>query len=126
MTKSRAEYQRQWRLKNPEKAKELHRRYHETHPDYQKQKNRTQYFRNYDYLVELKSTTPCKDCGVQFPHYVMEFDHRPEEVKLNTVAALARGSTRILKEEVAKCDIVCANCHSARTYFRRMEELTSV
>lgn len=124
MKKSRAEYQRKWRLNNKDKTKEYARRYHEAHPGYLKQSNRTQYFRNYDYLVQLKEAASCLDCGVSYPHYVMEFDHRPEEIKTNTVAALCRGSRAKLEEEVAKCDIVCANCHSARTYLRRMVELS--
>ena len=32
-------------------------------------------------LNELKSSTPCYDCGVKYPHYVMDFDHRDSSKK---------------------------------------------
>ena len=28
-------------------------------------------------------------------------------------------TTKIIEEELAKCDVVCANCHANRTYLRR-------
>jgi len=59
----------------------------------------------------------CADCGVQYPYYVMQFDHRDRMGKLFTIGS--RGpvtSTRRLQAEIAKCDVVCANCHAERTY----------
>lgn len=32
------------------------------------------------FIVECKNV-PCMDCGVTYPHYVMEFDHREPEHK---------------------------------------------
>jgi hypothetical protein len=51
----------------------------------------------------------------------MEFDHRDPATKS---AALSRmlghaGLRRIL-DEVAKCDIVCVDCHRDRTFRRRI------
>jgi hypothetical protein len=60
---------------------------------------------------------PCLDCGKSFPWYVMQFDHRDPSGKKATVPDLAgRVSTSRLLEEIAKCDIVCTNCHRDRTY----------
>lgn len=61
---------------------------------------------------------PCRDCGRTFAPYVMDFDHRDPAVKLfNLTAAKALLKNRdVLFAEVAKCDIVCANCHRIRTY----------
>lgn len=60
------------------------------------------------------------DCGVQYAVEAMEFDHRPSETKLMTLGSSGRNQTeaRILAE-VAKCDVVCANCHRVRTVGRR-------
>lgn len=69
------------------------------------------------WLRELR-TVPCADCGENFPPHVMDFDHREPSTKSFNLG----GSTAMLKsraallEEIAKCDIVCANCHRARTY----------
>jgi hypothetical protein len=48
----------------------------------------------------------------------MDFDHRDPSIKafnLTTSRAMLMKRER-LQAEVAKCDIVCANCHSVRTY----------
>lgn len=79
------------------------------------------------YVNELKASTPCADCGVQYPPFVMEFDHRGGETKLNNVSALSRyGSRKRLDAEIAKCDIVCSNCHAIRTYKRRLVKLLQI
>lgn len=58
-----------------------------------------------------------KLCGKQFPHYVMDLDHRDPNEKVAAVAAIInRGSWRLLLAEIEKCDIVCANCHRERTH----------
>lgn len=71
-------------------------------------------------LREMKAQ-PCADCGVSYPYFVMDFDHRPGEVKVFGVAQhLHRYRTEPeLRAEIAKCDVVCANCHRFRTHGRR-------
>lgn len=72
------------------------------------------------YTEDLKGRTPCMDCGVQYPPYVMDFDHRPGETKKYNVSHTAQFSSMVaLLEEVEKCDIVCANCHRIRTWHRQ-------
>ena len=59
------------------------------------------------------------DCGGSFPPVCMDFDHVRGE-KLFNIGSEARGGVgweRILAE-VAKCELVCANCHRIRTYNR--------
>lgn len=50
----------------------------------------------------------------------MDFDHRDPGLKSYTVSRMVgrAGIVRIMAE-VAKCDIVCANCHRDRTFRRR-------
>lgn len=63
---------------------------------------------------------PCTDCGLGFPVYVMEFDHRDPSQKRYLVSQMpGRVKLATLMEEIAKCDVVCANCHRVRTYWRR-------
>lgn len=69
-------------------------------------------------IWEIKRT-PCVDCGVQYEPWIMQFDHREGEVKNGVVAKLVNEYKRKkVFEEIAKCDIVCANCHADRTYQR--------
>jgi hypothetical protein len=51
----------------------------------------------------------------------MDFDHRPDEAKLFTIShgKGQYGEEKILAE-IAKCDVVCANCHRLRTFGRTM------
>lgn len=58
------------------------------------------------------------DCHGEFPHYVMHFDHRNPATKIKAVAAMIRNTItwEKLEAEIAKCDLVCANCHAVRTW----------
>lgn len=75
----------------------------------------------FELVQTRKLNASCTDCGQSFPPYVMEFDHLPGHQK---VAAFGRGSMRsynsreALDAELAKCELVCRNCHSIRTYTR--------
>jgi len=77
-------------------------------------------------MLRKAKSVPCADCGLSFPYYVMDFDHRPGPVKCFNLANVA-GQTRIslarLEAEIAKCDVVCANCHRIRTHERRKAKL---
>jgi hypothetical protein len=73
------------------------------------------------WVYEYKNSTPCTDCNIQYPHYVTDFDHLGGDSgeKLNTVSRLINsGSTKQVKEEIAKCELVCSNCHRIRTFKR--------
>ncbi|MEK6225989.1 MAG: hypothetical protein AABM40_06775 [Chloroflexota bacterium] len=71
-------------------------------------------------LLAALRTVPCLDCGGTFPFFVMQFDHRdPPEKKYLVSQMVGRAGTETILAEVAKCDIVCTNCHRERTYRRR-------
>lgn len=81
--------------------------------------------RRADWLTSLK-TRPCADCAGVFDPVCMDWDHLPEYDKLMDISAMVRAvysKTRIL-QELAKCELVCANCHRLRTKRRRLENLT--
>jgi len=70
-------------------------------------------------IIDAKSK-PCEDCKNSYPHYVMDLDHRPDELKTFELSdAIAKGkSKQKILDEIAKCDVVCANCHRVRTFTR--------
>ena len=74
-------------------------------------------------LVHERKSQPCADCGAAYPYYVMDFDHRDGEEKVEDVSTLLgmKRTVRIIAEEMAKCDVVCANCHARREHARRYE-----
>jgi hypothetical protein len=69
-------------------------------------------------IITLKDV-PCKDCGIKYPYYVMDFDHKQDKI---FGIAKARGCTfnlERIKAEAKKCDVVCSNCHRERTHQRK-------
>ena len=76
------------------------------------------------YIQELKSK-PCTDCGLVYPHYVMEFDHVPGRGKKKAnVASLnnRKHTSKGFQDELKKCDLVCANCHKIREHTRGVDQ----
>ena len=69
---------------------------------------------------DLNANTPCTDCGGIFHPAAMTWDHLPGYEKVDNVGAmLTRHSRAKLLREIAKCELVCANCHAVRSYERR-------
>ena len=68
-----------------------------------------------EYLLEH----PCVDCG-NADIRVLQFDH-VRGVKVTEVMKLAHQGVKWsrVEEEIAKCDIRCANCHMIRTWPNR-------
>lgn len=71
-------------------------------------------------VQQIKENTPCADCLNRFPYYVLHFDHLPQFKKNKEVAKLLQGtsSRKTVMAEIAKCEVVCANCHAVRTHNR--------
>lgn len=74
------------------------------------------------FIDDLKEDTPCADCGVVYHPRVMDFDHLPEFDKRYTISKMVQMQCKIetILEEIAKCELVCANCHRIRTYVTRV------
>ncbi len=70
--------------------------------------------RNWWYIKNYISTHPCIDCGEKDPR-VLEFDHRDNKI-LTISQAMWKMNFEELKEEIAKCDIRCANDHKRKHY----------
>jgi hypothetical protein len=71
------------------------------------------------WLRSLKAGKPCTDCGRVYPPQVMQWDHKPGFDKLGDVSEDFWGRSREeVVAEIAKCDLVCANCHTIRTFTR--------
>lgn len=81
------------------------------------------YQRIRDYVGSLKAGRPCLDCGLSFPPVCMDFDHRPTETKVREISK-CRTVTQV-DTEVAKCDLICSNCHRLRTEARRLALLSA-
>ncbi len=100
------------------KRRECHKRYYLKNKQLYREKNSKRKSDLIKFVIELKQK-PCMDCGIQYPHYVMDFDHRDRKTKLASINRMINfhsySKNKIL-EEIGKCDLVCANCHRMRTY----------
>jgi len=71
-------------------------------------------------VIREAKNCPCAECGVCYPYYVMDFDHARGEKVINVGLMVGWGYTVAeILSEIAKCDVVCANCHRKRTYERK-------
>jgi hypothetical protein len=60
---------------------------------------------------------PCVDCG-NADIRVLEFDHLGDKTWNISVMLNGGYPPSLIASEIAKCDVVCANCHRIRTYSR--------
>lgn len=72
-------------------------------------------------LLEQLKDVPCADCGGRYPTVCMDFDHRPGTEKKFSISGAASRRPEDVRAEIAKCDIVCANCHRIRTAERNVQ-----
>lgn len=96
------------------------------HAEYQTAYNkRNGYKYQKDIIARLRAIViagkdkPCADCGLCYHWYVMDYDHVRGEKLFN----LAEVAGKRLREEqvyaeIAKCDVVCSNCHRMRSFGR--------
>ncbi len=84
-------------------------------------KRRKKYIEERKELLTKIKNKPCFDCAKIYPPWVMDFDHRDGKTKIGSVSSLTFRKLlnfAKIKEEIEKCDLICANCHRDRTYKR--------
>ena len=96
------DYQRSWHQRN--RARRIAKVY--------ERKGRIPEFYN-----QLKATLECARCGENHPA-TLQFHHRdPQKKDFNLSEAVNDGySIERIKREVAKCTVLCANCHAKEHY----------
>lgn len=67
--------------------------------------------------------SPCTDCKQTYPPYVMDWDHVRGVKRAGLAKLIGDGKRQAALDELAKCELVCANCHRIRTHTRYMSRL---
>lgn len=114
---NKKEYMKIYWEKHPAQSKINRQRFLVKNPEYAKNWRKMKQ----DLVDKLKSA-PCTDCNQSYLPCQMDFDHRPNEIKIDDINHLVWRKEEILLAEIAKCDLVCANCHRLRTWKRRKEK----
>lgn len=68
-----------------------------------------------EYIWRILSGNSCKDCGNENP-IVLQFDHIDPKEKSYNVSEMLNNSLQMIQEEIDKCEIRCANCHTVKTF----------
>jgi len=64
----------------------------------------------------IKLGRGCADCGYRTAATALEFDHLPGTAKVREVSHLyGNCAWTAVAAEIAKCEVVCANCHKIRS-----------
>ncbi|HJS83759.1 MAG TPA: hypothetical protein VJ742_13100 [Nitrososphaera sp.] len=127
-----AQNYQKWKSKNPERIAELSQKHKKLYAEKRKKKRQEEYCDLRQELRKFLKAQACKDCGEK-NWVLLEFDHvRGKKsftiaTRINSKVAQTKTRWTTILDEIAKCDIVCANCHRLRTYFqndcwRLMEE----
>lgn len=69
-------------------------------------------------IDKIKESNPCHDCHNYFPAVCMDFDHLADKTSNVSRAVTDKWSDERIMNEIAKCELVCANCHRIRTQTR--------
>lgn len=75
-----------------------------------------------EYIHNIKVARGCSDCGYNAHAEALDFDHLPGHIKRHGVSRLVNEDYSLARvaAEIAKCEVVCANCHRVRTSRRRV------
>ena len=69
-------------------------------------------------IHRIKLERGCIDCGYRKHAEALTFDHTRGEKRCDVSQMMSRRWEHVL-EEIAKCDVRCANCHAVKTAERR-------
>ena len=98
--------------------KEIERQRHKA-----KTKKRRERYR--EAVVAIKLARGCENKKCQwvgeFHPWMLEFDHINPATKLDEVPKLVGKvvSWQRIEDEIAKCQVLCSNCHAYKTYLER-------
>jgi len=109
--------QRRYKKRHLEKCQERTRKHRKENPEAYRLNQKRYIRKRRKWLQAYKHTVGCKLCPENDPR-CLDFHHRDSATKKFKIAGLPC-SLEKLKEEIKKCDVICANCHRKKTWKRR-------
>lgn len=96
--------------------RDYQKRYYAENRDLYIQQARESYRHLYAVLQRLKTLVGCANCGYRASSAALQFHHRNPANKNGVISAHIRRGRKALKVELAKCIVLCANCHAIEHY----------
>ena len=81
-----------------------------------RQHDKTHRAKHRAYRDAVKMAVGCEDCGYAEHPTALQFDHIDPAKKEFSIGRSKGVSFKRLKDEVAKCRVLCANCHMIKTF----------
>jgi hypothetical protein len=96
-------------------SRERNRKHYQERKDRYKDRKKKYKIKAKEIVYEHLKDHPCVDCG-EDNIIVLEFDHfRDKKYNISNLLNGRVGTPRIILEEIAKCEVRCANCHRKKT-----------
>ena len=111
---------------NKEKIEAYRQEYNNTPANKVKKRRATRkiHSRNKQFVWDIKTNSKCIRCGEDHPACLV-FHHRDPSQKKDYIPRLIKSSSiKTIQEEIAKCDILCFNCHQ-KLHFNQREIKTT-
>ncbi len=104
-----------WREANPDKVRASRRRWYNKNTEHAKShvNKRRREIRAWFQIYKIEQHLKCNQCGEDHVA-ALDFHHRDRKTKEGNITSLIdqRGfSKERILAELAKCDVLCANCH---------------
>jgi len=76
-----------------------------------------------DFTKRVKLYLGCCICGYKKSSDALQFDHKDIHTKKKEISRMHGYSIKVVKDEMRKCRVLCANCHAEHTEKQRKEGL---
>lgn len=108
-------------------CRECQKKYRKVHYENNKQKyiNKAALYTKkiYNWFQEIKKDLKCENCG-EDRFWVLDFHHIDPIYKEDNIAGLVRkGCKQRLIKEMAKCKVLCSNCHRDLHYKEKLADI---
>ncbi len=111
-SEKKREYQKQWYQENKREIEARRRERYRQNPEKRRAKDERYRKGLRDFIDDLKKAGACIRCGIA-DYRVLDYHHRDpgqKEIGLSWAWKQRIGKQATL-DEIAKCDLICANCH---------------
>lgn len=116
----------EWKAANIDKMREYRRNWYERNKSTEQSKARVR-GKSYkaqkraeyrQFIIQYKKENPCIECG-ESDFRCLDFNHIDPTQKHDDVSALVSKLVPldIIKEEISKCNMMCANCHRKHHFY---------